>query len=92
MVRLNLKLDQYLIFIFKSIFHIKSLTKYRTALHWASKKNHLNIIKFLLDKGASKDIKNKDGKAPGELSSDSTVRKLLGTGKFKKIHIIKYDI
>ena len=37
---------------------------HRTALHWASSKNHTDAIKILLQHGARTDIKNKYGSTP----------------------------
>ena len=54
------------------------LGSFRTALHWAVKKNHLDVVKFLLEKGASVEIKNNDGKTAANLSTDPLIRSLLG--------------
>ncbi|XP_026691734.2 uncharacterized protein LOC100187163 isoform X2 [Ciona intestinalis] len=49
-----------------------------TALHWAVKRNHCDVIKLLLASGANKETLNKDGKSPGELTTNPDVLALLG--------------
>lgn len=52
--------------------------KFRTALHWATKRSHGDIVSYLLEMGADKTVKNNDNQMPSDLSSDSVVRSLLG--------------
>ncbi|CAG5133055.1 unnamed protein product [Candidula unifasciata] len=49
-----------------------------TALHWACKRNHVAVVKYLLDRGADRNIKNKDGHTPAQLTSNEEIRNLLG--------------
>nr|XP_026691734.1 ankyrin repeat domain-containing protein 40-like [Ciona intestinalis] len=49
-----------------------------TALHWAAKRNHCDVIKLLLENGANKEMLNKDGKSPRELTTNPDVLALLG--------------
>ncbi|XP_059168968.1 ankyrin repeat domain-containing protein 40-like isoform X2 [Physella acuta] len=49
-----------------------------TALHWASKRNHVNVVKYLLSKNADKSITNKDGNTPAQITSNEEIRQLLG--------------
>jgi ankyrin repeat protein len=37
------------------------------ALHWASMRGHVEIVKFLLQAGADKGLRNKQDKAPVDL-------------------------
>lgn len=37
-----------------------------TSLHWACSRNNVELIEYLSEHGASKEIKNKDGKSPFE--------------------------
>nr|XP_039248078.1 ankyrin repeat domain-containing protein 40-like [Styela clava] len=49
-----------------------------TALHWASKRGHLQAVKKLMDCGADKTIQNGDGQIPADLTSNNSVRAVLG--------------
>ncbi len=49
-------------------------------MHWASKRNHLNIVCYLLEIGASIENKNNDGKAPGYYTTDEKIKNLLVLG------------
>lgn len=49
-------------------------------MHWAAKQNHADLVRFLLDKGASKYIKTNDGKLAGNLSTDPAIRSILDAG------------
>ena len=48
-----------------------------TALHWASKRGHKNIVKFLVENGANRDISNNKGERPIDLAANSGVKFLL---------------
>ena len=41
-----------------------------TLLHWAAKRGHVNIVKFLLDMGAEKDVNNINGRMPIHLAEN----------------------
>ncbi|KAK3789082.1 hypothetical protein RRG08_063796 [Elysia crispata] len=49
-----------------------------TPLHWACKRNHISIVRQLLQEGADKSIENNEGHTPGQLSSHEDIHKLLG--------------
>ncbi|CAG0912975.1 unnamed protein product [Notodromas monacha] len=51
---------------------------FKTALHWAGKRNNLEVVRLLLANGADPNIRNADGKIPGQLSTQPAVRSLLG--------------
>jgi ankyrin repeat protein len=48
-----------------------------TPLHTAVNKNYLGIAKYLLNKGANPDIKNKKGQNPSALAKSTEIRKIL---------------
>ena len=48
-----------------------------TALHWAAKRNHLNIVNKLLNHGADKAIKTNKGEVPASLTSENVIKVLL---------------
>jgi len=48
-----------------------------TALHWAAKRNHLNIVNKLLNHGADKSIKTNKGEVPASLTSEGVIKVLL---------------
>lgn len=48
-----------------------------TALHWAAKRNHLNIVNKLLNHGADKAIKTNKGEMPAALTSEGVIKVLL---------------
>jgi len=48
-----------------------------TALHWAAKRNHLNIVNKLLNHGADKSIKTNKGEIPASLTSENVIKVLL---------------
>lgn len=50
----------------------------RTALHWACKRNHMAVVQYLVEKGADKNVKNKDGHIPAQLTSNEEIRQILG--------------
>ncbi|XP_043927022.1 ankyrin repeat domain-containing protein 40 [Protopterus annectens] len=49
-----------------------------TCLHWACKRNHPNIVSYLLDVGADKEILTVKGEKAVQLTSKPDVRKILG--------------
>ncbi len=54
----------------------------RTSLHWATKQNHFNVVKFLLSVGADAKIESKDGRLPGELATNDSIRGLFNLSWF----------
>ena len=53
----------------------------RTALHWASKRNHAQVVKYLLEVGASADILNNDNKTPDFYTKNIDIKKLMKPGR-----------
>ncbi|XP_071620369.1 ankyrin repeat domain-containing protein 40-like isoform X2 [Heliangelus exortis] len=49
-----------------------------TCLHWASKRNHAQVVSCLLDAGADKQILTSTGELAAELTSKPDIRKILG--------------
>ena len=49
----------------------------RTALHWASKRNHVEIVKHLLESGALPSITNHTGQLPANLTTSQDILNLL---------------
>uniref|UniRef100_A0A6P7F3N2 Ankyrin repeat domain-containing protein 40-like isoform X2 n=1 Tax=Diabrotica virgifera virgifera TaxID=50390 RepID=A0A6P7F3N2_DIAVI len=43
---------------------------FRTALHWAYKRENKHLIKLLVDHGAKQDVRNSQGQTPNEVSPD----------------------
>uniref|UniRef100_A0A803SVV4 Ankyrin repeat domain 40 n=1 Tax=Anolis carolinensis TaxID=28377 RepID=A0A803SVV4_ANOCA len=50
----------------------------RTCLHWACKQNHTEVVAYLLDSGANKEIFTINGELAAHLTSKKEIRKLLG--------------
>ncbi|KAH3860699.1 ankyrin repeat domain-containing protein 40-like [Dreissena polymorpha] len=48
-----------------------------TALHWACKRNHVNVVKYLLDHGADKDVQNTSKELPAQLTNTAEIRHIL---------------
>jgi len=48
-----------------------------TALHWAAKRNHLNIVNLLCNHGADKSISTNKGEMPAQLTSEGVIKVLL---------------
>lgn len=51
---------------------------YRTCLHWACKRNHTQVVSYLLDSRADKEIFTVNGELAAHLTSKKEIRKLLG--------------
>ncbi len=49
----------------------------RTALHWAAKRNHSQVVNYLLENGASKEIQAHDKSTPADVCSNDSLRELL---------------
>ncbi|XP_006008099.1 ankyrin repeat domain-containing protein 40 [Latimeria chalumnae] len=49
-----------------------------TCLHWACKRNHCQIVSYLLNAGADKEIQTSKGEKPFQLTSKPDIRKILG--------------
>lgn len=49
----------------------------RTALHWAAKRNHRQIVEFLLEHGADKDIRAHDKSTAAYICKDDSLRQIL---------------
>lgn len=56
---------------------------FRTALHWAAKRNHLDVAHYLLSNGADKDIESFAKELPADLATSPAVLNLLGSPKTK---------
>lgn len=51
---------------------------YRTALHWAAKRNHEKVVRILLQEGADPTTCNSNGETPARMSNDRVIVSLLG--------------
>jgi ankyrin repeat protein len=51
-------------------------------LHWASKRNHDLVVRYLLEIGASPDALNNDNKTPYDYTKNLNVKRLLRPGNF----------
>ncbi|XP_062976295.1 ankyrin repeat domain-containing protein 40 [Elgaria multicarinata webbii] len=49
-----------------------------TCLHWACKRNHAQVVSYLLDAGADKEILTVKEERPAQLTSKREIRKMLG--------------
>ncbi|KAB1266383.1 Ankyrin repeat domain-containing protein 40 [Camelus dromedarius] len=49
-----------------------------TCLHWACKRNHGQVVSYLLKSGADKEILTTKGEMPVQLTSRSEIRKIMG--------------
>ena len=70
-----------------SMIHSNFLTIYcnlfRTALHWAAKRNHMDVALFLVTNGADKNLESFAKEIPADLSSSPAVLNLLGSTKVR---------
>jgi len=48
-----------------------------TALHWAAKRNHLNIVNLLCNHGADKNVTTNKGEVAAQLTSEGVIKVLL---------------
>jgi ankyrin repeat protein len=51
---------------------------FRTALHWAAKRNHSAVVHYLIESGADKTLKNDSGKTPVDLATERSTLLALG--------------
>lgn len=56
---------------------------FRTALHWAAKRNHLDIAHYLLSNGADKATESFAKELPADLATSPAILNLLGSPKTK---------
>uniref|UniRef100_A0A8C0GY56 Ankyrin repeat domain 40 n=1 Tax=Chelonoidis abingdonii TaxID=106734 RepID=A0A8C0GY56_CHEAB len=49
-----------------------------TCLHWACKRNHAQVVSYLIESGADKEILTNKGEMPAQLTSKREIRKTLG--------------
>ncbi|KAJ6660304.1 hypothetical protein lerEdw1_017727 [Lerista edwardsae] len=49
-----------------------------TCLHWACKRNHIQVVAYLLDSGANKEIATSAGELAVQLTSKREIRKIMG--------------
>lgn len=49
----------------------------RTALHWAAKRNHTQVVEYLLENGANKDIQANNKSTPGDVCTNDHLREIL---------------
>ena len=66
---------------------IVRLLRFRTALHWASKRNHVNVVEYLISNGADVETTTNYGQKAADLSTNTKIVDLLG-GKFDACHIL----
>merc|ERR1719461_1855332 len=45
-----------------------------TALHWAAKRKHVNVVKMLLENGADPEVLNNEGLNPSDVTDDIDVK------------------
>lgn len=55
----------------------------RTALHWAAKRNHVDVTHFLTTNGADKNLESFAKEIPADLSTSPAVLNILGSTKIK---------
>ncbi|KYO31068.1 ankyrin repeat domain-containing protein 40 [Alligator mississippiensis] len=51
-----------------------------TCLHWACKRNHAQVVSYLLDSGADKESLTRKGERPFQLTSKREIKKMMGVG------------
>ncbi|XP_046369998.1 ankyrin repeat domain-containing protein 40-like [Haliotis rufescens] len=49
-----------------------------TALHWGAKRNHVSVVKYLMDHGADHTIRTNEGQIAENLTNNQDIRLLLG--------------
>ncbi|KAH0629430.1 hypothetical protein JD844_011495 [Phrynosoma platyrhinos] len=62
-----------------------------TCLHWACKRNHAQVVSYLLDAGADKNILTVKEERPAQLTSKREIRKMLGVEDTDDVPDVKKD-
>uniref|UniRef100_A0A8D0EFE6 Ankyrin repeat domain 40 n=1 Tax=Salvator merianae TaxID=96440 RepID=A0A8D0EFE6_SALMN len=62
-----------------------------TSLHWACKRNHAQVVSYLLDAGADKEILTVKEERPAQLTSKREIRKMLGAEEPDELPDVKKD-
>nr|XP_008102731.1 PREDICTED: ankyrin repeat domain-containing protein 40 [Anolis carolinensis] len=62
-----------------------------TCLHWACKRNHVQVVSCLLDAGADKDILTVKEEKPAQLTSKREIKKMLGVEDVDDVSDVKKD-
>ncbi|XP_061472004.1 ankyrin repeat domain-containing protein 40 [Rhineura floridana] len=62
-----------------------------TCLHWACKRNHAQVVSYLLHAGADKDILTVKEETPAQLTSKSEIRKLMGVEDADELPDVKKE-
>ena len=55
-----------------------------TALHWAAKRNHLNIVNLLCNHGADKNVTTNKGEVAAQLTSEGVIKVFYNDFDFSK--------
>ena len=77
-------MQQYCLFLRSALFRTKVLRGVNTnsqhdingwtALHWAAKRNHLNIVNLLCNHGADKNVTTNKGEVAAQLTSEGVIK------------------
>ena len=59
-----------------------------TALHWAAKRNHLNIVNLLCNHGADKNVATNKGEVAAQLTSEGVIKVLHNYFIFSKASLM----
>ncbi len=46
-------------------------------MHWAAKRNHVQVVQYLLENGADKDIQAHDKSTPAHICNNDSLRQVL---------------
>ncbi|XP_042311071.1 ankyrin repeat domain-containing protein 40 isoform X2 [Sceloporus undulatus] len=68
-----------------------TLSIFETCLHWACKRNHAQVVSYLLDAGADKNILTVKEERPTQLTSKREIRKMLGVEDDDDVLDVKKD-
>ncbi|XP_042305871.1 ankyrin repeat domain-containing protein 40-like isoform X2 [Sceloporus undulatus] len=63
-----------------------------TCLHWACKRNHIEVVAYLLDSGANKEIFTVNGELAAHLTSKKEIRMLLGECDNQEMNHLKLPV
>lgn len=69
------------------LFSSNEFCFFRTALHWAAKRNHSQVVGYLLSNGADREIQAHDQSIPAHVCTDDSIRVMLTTSNSKIISI-----